>query len=208
MPELLVIAIALVGVGLAVARGRRAVPLTRTGEVRATPARPRRLSLKGAVKLPSAPLAAPCSLQPCLYYEVVIERRFEKVVTTRRGTSVLTGYETVERLTGGSIFELDDGSGPVAIELSSAASHLMQVGLQHELSGREWGRTIRVGHLAYALRPIGAHDGWTIGFRVTERYVPADGVLRVVGHLEPSAPRGLVRPSDRTVPAVTLARAV
>jgi hypothetical protein len=181
---------------------RRPVSVARTGEIANNPSEHRTLSLQGTVQPTSRPLRSPCSHQPCLFYEVVIERQFEKVLNTKRGTTILTGFEIVERLVGGSIFELDDGSGPVSIDASGATLAPLHDGLQQELHGREWGRAIRVGHLTYALAPIGVDDGWTIGFRVTERYVPAEGTVRVVGQLA----QGHHTPV--AVRAVTLARAV
>jgi hypothetical protein len=181
---------------------RRPLAVARTGEVANNPSEQGTLSLQGTVQPQSKLLRSPCSQQPCLFYEVVIERRFEKVLNTKRGTTILTGFERVERLVGGSTFELDDGSGPVSIDASDATLTPLHDGLQQELHGREWGRTIRVGHLTYTLTPIGVDDGWTIGFRVTERYVPAEGTVRVVGRLA----EGLHTP--RAVRAVTLARAV
>lgn len=65
---------------------------------------------------PIEPLTAPMSGQPCLAYEVVIERKWEKETITERGTEKKTGSDKIFDQYHGSVFQIGDASGSVHVD--------------------------------------------------------------------------------------------
>jgi hypothetical protein len=188
---LLVVGLAVLGFGVAQHfKGKRilAAPFKKTGELAKNPVSedPKgAMSLEGKVVPPAQALLSPCSKQPCLYYEVKIERIYEKSETTEDGTKTTKGTETLDTVKGGAVFGVDDGSGVFQVDVSKGADFdNLKEGFKKELNGRSWASQIQFGEYSYDVKPIGSSDGWTIGFKATEKYVPVEGNLFVLGKLE------------------------
>ncbi|HEY1088531.1 MAG TPA: GIDE domain-containing protein, partial [Archangium sp.] len=165
-----------------------AAPFQKTGEIAKNPVSsdPKgAMSTEGKVLPPAVELLSPCTKQPCLSYEVKIERLYEKTETTQDGTKTVKGTETLETLKGGAVFGLDDGSGPVMVDVSKGADFdNYKDGLKKELNGHGGSSHLQFGELSWDV-PVLDHDkGWTTGFKVTEKYVPVEGSLFVLGKLE------------------------
>src|SRR5215472_14436950 len=95
-----------------------AAPFHKTGEIAQNPGvadAKGMISTEGQI-VAQQPVRAPCSGQPCLYYEVEISREWEKMVTTQQGTKKQTGTTKVTTNKGGAMFQLNDGSGPCNID--------------------------------------------------------------------------------------------
>ena len=202
---LLVIGLAVLGFGFwNHLKGKRilAAPFKKTGELAKNPVSedPKgAMSTEGAVKAPAQALLSPCSKTPCLYYEVKIERLWEKTETTQDGTKTTKGSTTLDTLKNGATFGIDDGTGEIEVDFSKGGDFdMMKDGFKKELNGRSWSSNIKFGELEYDVPPIGSSDGYTIGFKATEKFVPVEGNLFVLGRIEGSK---LVKPSWRSMMA-------
>ena len=200
---LLVIGLAVLGFGLfnmMAAKRVLAAPFKKTGELAKNPVSedPKgAMSTEGKVIAPATPLLSPASKQPCLAYELKIERMFEKTETTQDGTKTVKGTETLDTIKGGTVFGLDDGSGAFNIDVSKGADFdNMKDGFKKEINGHSGSSNITFGEYRYDIPVIGSDKGWTTGFKATEKYVPVEGSLFVLGKLEGAS---LVKPGWRSM---------
>ena len=200
---LLVIGLAVLGFGLynmMAAKRVLAAPFKKTGELAKNPVSedPKgAMSTEGKVIAPATPLLSPASKQPCLAYELKIERMYEKTETTQDGTKTVKGTETLDTIKGGTVFGLDDGSGAFNIDVSKGADFdNMKDGFKKEINGHSGSSHIAFGEYSYDVPVIGSDKGWTTGFKATEKYVPVEGSLFVLGKLEGAS---LVKPGWRSM---------
>ena len=183
-------------------KGKRilAAPFQKTGEIAKNPVSPDpkgAMSTEGKVIPPAVQLLSPCTKQPCLSYEVKIERLYEKTETTQDGTKTVKGSDTLTTLKGGAVFGLDDGSGVLMIDVSKGADFdNYKDGFKKELNGHSGSSHIQFGELSYDVPVIGSSSGWTTGFKATEKFVPVEGNLFVLGKLEGAS---LVKPGWRSM---------
>ncbi len=200
---ILLVGLAVLGFGLFQhTKGKRilSAPFKKTGELKANPTStdPKgAMSTEGKVVAPAQQLLSPCTKQPCLAYEVKIERLWEKVETTQDGTKTVKGSDTLDTLKGGAVFGVDDGSGAFSVDVSKGADFdNYKDGFKKELNGRGWASQIQFGELNYDVPVISDSEKYTIGFKATEKYVPVEGNLFVLGKLEGAS---LVKPSWRSL---------
>ena len=200
---LLVVGLAVLGFGLynmMAAKRVLAAPFKKTGDLAKNPVSedPKgAMSTEGKVIAPAVTLLSPASKQPCLAYELKVERMYEKTETTQDGTKTVKGTETLDTIKGGAIFSLDDGSGPFNIDVSKGADFdNMKDGFKKELNGHSGSSHIQFGEYSYDVPVIGSDKGWTTGFKATEKYVPVEGSLFVLGKLEGAS---LVKPGWRSM---------
>jgi hypothetical protein len=71
---------------------------------------------------PQGAFVAPCSGQPCVYYEVRVQRVWEKTVKKESGYSTERGTTNLHTDRAGTTFLLDDGSGPVTVDAREKVS--------------------------------------------------------------------------------------
>ncbi|MFO0599523.1 MAG: GIDE domain-containing protein [Myxococcaceae bacterium] len=200
---LLLVGLGVLGFGLynmMAAKRVLAAPFKKTGDLAKNPVSedPKgAMSTEGKVIAPATPLLSPCTKQPCLAYEVKIERLYEKTETTQDGTKTVKGTETLDTVKGGTVFGLDDGSGAFNIDVSKGADFdNMKEGFKKELNGHSGSSNIMFGEYRYDVPAIGSDKGWTIGFKATEKYVPVEGNLFVLGKLEGNS---IVKPGWRSM---------
>jgi hypothetical protein len=123
---MLTLGIALVGVAVLVliaalvvrGKGQKilSAPVRKTGDAAGAQGP---VGFEGAVRA-SEPLRAPCSGQPCVYYEVQVDKK----VKTKHGASTQVAWKTASKQHFGSTFWLDDGSGAVAVHAQDADADL------------------------------------------------------------------------------------
>ncbi|MDX2011904.1 MAG: GIDE domain-containing protein [Myxococcaceae bacterium] len=202
---LLLVGVAVLGFGLFQhLKGKRilSAPFKTTGELAKNPVSPDpkgAMSTEGKVVPPAQPLLSPCTKQPCLAYEVKVERLWEKIETTQDGTKTVKGSDTLDTLKGGAVFGLDDGSGAIRVDVSKGADFdSYKDGFKKELNGRGWASQIQFGELSYDVPVISDSEKYTIGFKATEKYVPVEGSLFVLGKLEGAS---IVKPGWRAMMA-------
>ncbi|MER2567056.1 MAG: GIDE domain-containing protein [Myxococcaceae bacterium] len=171
-------------------KGKRilAAPFKKTGELAKNPTSTDAkgaMSTEGKVIAPEQQLLSPCTKQPCLAYEVKVERLWEKIETTQEGTKTVTGSDTLDTVKGGAIFGVDDGSGAIQIDVTKGADFdNYKDGFKKELNGRGWASQIQFGEMSYDVPVISDSEKYTIGFKATEKYVPVEGSLFVLGKIE------------------------
>ncbi|MEW5743754.1 MAG: hypothetical protein AB1938_32880, partial [Myxococcota bacterium] len=106
---LLIVGLGVLGFGLMQhLKGKRilAAPFKKTGDIAKNPVSedPKgAMSTEGRVLPPAQALLSPASKTPCLYYELKIERIYEKTETTQDGTKTVKGTETLDTIKGGSV---------------------------------------------------------------------------------------------------------
>ncbi len=171
-------------------KGKRilAAPFKKTGELAKNPTSTDAkgaMSTEGKVIAPAQQLLSPCTKQPCLAYEVKVERLWEKIETTQDGTKTVTGSDTLDTVKGGAIFGVDDGTGAIQIDVTKGADFdNYKDGFKKELNGRGWASQIQFGEMSYDVPVISDSEKYTIGFKATEKYVPVEGSLFVLGKIE------------------------
>ncbi|MDB4954725.1 MAG: hypothetical protein JWO36_2294 [Myxococcales bacterium] len=150
-----------------------AAPLRRTGEAAQSPNLEGLVGIEGAVRT-MQPLMAPCSNRPCVYYSLKIEKK----VKEKKGTQTTTSWKTASDQHFGSVFQLDDGSGPVFVQAQEA----LDADLVQSYSGQPPGGP-GLGLLANL---VGAVMGGpeVLEYRATERIIPADAKLFALGKLQ------------------------
>lgn len=188
---LLVIGLGALGFGfLQHLKGKRilAAPFKKTGDIARDPTSsdPKgALSTEGKVLPPAQALLSPCSKTPCLYYEVKIERLYEKEEKTQDGWKTVKGSDTLDTLKSGAVASLDDGSGAIPVDFSKGGDFdNFKNGYKKELNGRGWSSSIQFGELSYDIPVISSSDGHTIGFKATEKFIPVEGNLFVLGKID------------------------
>ena len=95
------------------------------------------VSTEGHVVAVGAPLVAPMSGQPCLAYEITVERKWEKMVKTEKGHTKKTGTTKAFSDYKGTVFQIADGEGGVLVDtnekpdadLEKAHSSTVSVGM-------------------------------------------------------------------------------
>lgn len=183
-------------------KGKRilAAPFKRTGELGLNPIStdPKgAMSTEGAVIAPATPLLAPCSLQPCLAYEVTIERLYEEYETTSEGTKSSKGSDRLETLQNGTEFKLDDGSGAFSVDFSKGVDFDGFIeSYKKEIGGSNGSSNVQFGELHFDVPVNRDSKKVTLGFRATEKHVPVQGKLFVLGKLEGAK---LVKPGWRSL---------
>lgn len=125
------------------------------------------------------PLTAPCSGRPCIYYEVEVKQSWEKSVATENGVKKKTGTNTAHKSQAGSTFQLDDGSGPVAVKLENAIDGTFETSFEGKGGG--------YGYMTFGQLQVQINhpsEGSATGTKCVERIIPADGKLFVLGKVE------------------------
>jgi hypothetical protein len=135
------------------------------------------ISVEGAI-VPTQPFVAPCSGTPCVYFEITVQRQVEKSETTENGTSTSRSWQHVSSVKEGAYFQVNDGSGPVNVD----ARQKVDADLKQSY---EQTQNVSSGDLRFG--GFSTNVGWTaervLGIRCTEKIVPAQGTVFVLGKL-------------------------
>jgi hypothetical protein len=144
------------------------------------------------------PLVAPVSGLPCLYYEVQVERLWYQWETSENCSTRTKGTSNVLALKVGSVFSIDDGSGPVHVDMREG----VKVDEQDVVT---FGKTLnmvsgdaRVGGFTFHVPVSLAVDEDTYAVRVTERIVELSDAMFVLGTPQSSTPELEVASLERT----------
>lgn len=129
------------------------------------------VSCEGQVQ--GQPLVAPCSGQPCLYWEFELVRQWEKYSTDSNGNrTTSSGSTSVNTEKLGTVFTLTDGTGGVAIDLTKKPdtdlkqSHSSEIRIGMMLPGE-----LQFGNLRTQVPHL--PGGETVkGFKGVEKIVP------------------------------------
>jgi hypothetical protein len=177
--------VAVVGVIVALlqrSKGQKlaAAPFVKTGEAASNP---QAADAKGIISVEGQiacqqPLRGPQSGQPCIYFHYKLEEEHTKSKLTERGTETTKEWRVVSEQKQGTAFTLDDGSGPVWVQITDG----VDADLQQSFSGMPGtGAGGSVGGMAAGLA-VAALTGGRL--RATERILPAQGKLFALGKHE------------------------
>ena len=138
------------------------------------------VSCEGKVEA-TEPLIAPCSKQACLYYEITIERHWEKTETTEDGNKTQKGKSRMESVTDAKKFAINDGSGACWVDAKEGLDADLQKSHESKISiGSRYPGELVFGDFHYTTPHV---DGDTTAFSAVERVLPAQGSLFVMGKL-------------------------
>lgn len=156
-----------------------AAPFRKTGEIAQNPQAgdaKGTVSTEGAI-LVQQPLVAPCSGKPCLYYEVKVERKYEKHVNTEDGVKTEKGWSHVGTTEHGSQFYINDGSGPVGVDAREKVDTDLTKSFEQE-------QHVSYGDVVFGHYSVHVpHHEDTVGVRAIEKILPAEGNVYVMGKL-------------------------
>jgi hypothetical protein len=169
-------------------KGKRilAAPFKKTGEIASNPisSDPKgMMSTQGDVVPPQVPVLSGLSKTPCLYYEVVITRKWEKQERTQDGYKTVKGSSNVQTIKDGAVFGLDDGTGAILVDASKGGD-FDNLKKQGEAGGVFMSDGyLKFGELRIPTPPSSVGD-YTLGFEAVEKIVPVGGSLFALGKLE------------------------
>ncbi len=149
------------------------------------------ISTEGQVVDGPQPLIAPMSGQPCLGYEITVERKWEKMVKTEKGHQKKTGSSKAFTEYKGTTFQITDGTGSVMVDSSKEPdaalekTHSSAVNVGLVIPG-----TLHFGALQMNTPHILDTEGRTTGFVGTEKIIKHSATLYALGALE-QGPQGL-----------------
>lgn len=192
---LLVVAVAALAIGFVQQRKMKGIlnaPFKKTGDVAKNPQAgdaKGTISCEGAISA-EQPLTAPCSGRPCIYYEIEVKQAWEKHVSTENGTKKQTGKVTAHEEKQGSVFRLDDGSGPVAVNATEKIDGQLEKSFE-EKSKQGYG-DIHFGQWRTHISTINDSSKYETGTTCIEKIIPAQGNLFVKGKLA----AGQITPTD------------
>ena len=155
-------------------------PFKKTGEAASNPQAgdaTGTISVEGQVAC-QQPLRGPQSGQPCIYFHYKLEEEHTKSKLTERGTETTKEWRVVSEQKQGTAFTLDDGSGPVWVQITDS----VDADLQQSFSGVPG--TGGGGGVAGAALGIVAAAMSGGRLRATERIIPHQGKLFALGKLE------------------------
>jgi hypothetical protein len=159
-----------------------AAPFKKTAEVASNP---QAADAKGSISCEGAiqtqqPVMAPCSGRPAVYVEIEVVRLWEKYVQTENGMKTEKGKDTVSTAKQGSHFYLNDGSGPCGVDMRESVDCDLEQTFE-QVQNVSSGDVIFGQFRAHV--PYDGSDKRTTGIRATEKIVPAQGNLFVMGKL-------------------------
>jgi hypothetical protein len=135
-----------------------------------------------------APLVAPCSRRPCLFYDIRIDRHWTKTLETPKGPKTETFRAQIDQRWAGVRFRIDDGSGPIGVDARRGA--FCELVPSHE-------ETVPAGDASMAdelvfgeihvPRPADGEHETTTAFTAVERILPAKGTVYARGKLHDGA---------------------
>ncbi|GAC1354652.1 MAG: hypothetical protein NVSMB47_08030 [Polyangiales bacterium] len=148
-----------------------AAPFKKTGEVASNPSvadAKGNISTEGAIVTRDV-LTSPQTNTPCVYFEFKVEREVEEVKYTDKGRQVNKHWQTIEERKQGTVFGLNDGSGPVGVDPTQGG---LDVELKQTFSGAPGGGSGLANLLTGGTR-----------YRATEKILPVQGNLFAMGKL-------------------------
>lgn len=148
------------------------------------------VSTEGQVSPGPQPLIAPMSGQPCLAYEILVERKWEKQVMTEKGAQKKTGTDRAHSETKGAIFQVTDGAGAVLVDASKDIDADMEKAHSNSISvGTMIPGTLTFGRLQMNTPTIQSSDTRTTAFVGTEKILKVSPTLYALGHFS-QGPQG------------------
>jgi hypothetical protein len=159
-----------------------AAPFKKTGEIASNPQAgdaKGTVSTEGAIQV-QQPLVAPCSGKPCIYYEIKVERNWEKQVNTENGVKTEKGWSTVSTSEQGSQFFVNDGSGPVGVDAREKVDTDLTKSFE-QMQNVSYGDLVFGQYSVHV--PYHGGDERTVGIRAIEKILPAEGNVFVMGKL-------------------------
>jgi hypothetical protein len=159
-----------------------AAPFRKTGEIAQNPGVADAkgiVSCEGAVQA-QQPAIAPCSGQPCVYFEIEVVQEWSKHVVTEDGSKTEKGKDTIQTVKSGGVFFVDDGSGPVAVDPREGMDVELDKSFEQQQNVSHG--DVMFGQFHTHVPHAGGEKHGT-GVKVVEKIVPVQGGMFVMGQL-------------------------
>jgi hypothetical protein len=164
-----------------------AAPFKRTGEIAQNASNPAAVadakgivSCEGAIQALS-PTIAPCSGQPCVYFEIEVIQEWERSAISEDGVKTERGKDTIQTVKTGGPFGVDDGSG--AVTVSPAEGMDVELDKSFEQSQNVGFGDVFFGQFQTHV-PMAGGDKSGRSVKVVEKIVPPMGSIFVMGQLQ------------------------
>jgi hypothetical protein len=138
------------------------------------------VSCEGAIIAPQQPLYAPVSGRPCLAYKVELRQNWHRYVKTENGMKRETGSSNITTQKVGSVFYVNDGSGPVAVDSTKGIDTDYEQSAK-QVQGVAWG-DVQFGNFRWSVSSPGG-DKSADSVECIESVVRPDGSVFVMGKL-------------------------
>jgi hypothetical protein len=144
-----------------------------------------------------APLTAELSQQPCVYYSMSVEERYEETYTERDAqgntqTRTRTGSAVVASNTQHTCFSLDDGTGNILIDPEGANIDARKVVDRYEpYTGG--GGVLRAGNFSFQLGGILGSPRRVLGYQYRESIIAPGQQLYTLGEVSDSSGEAVLR---------------
>lgn len=163
----------------------RAVPVTADSLTRSLPGE--MVSLAGTARSEHELLSQHANT-PCIYFESKVIREYQRRRTSRRGGRS-RGRETVESFTRSVPFSVEDQTGRVDVDPEGAEFDASESMNEYVPDTSRQG-TFSIGGLDVSI----GNRAQTLGYRYTEKTIPVDGPVFVLGIVDETGQ--ICRPSD------------
>jgi hypothetical protein len=154
------------------------------------------MEFKGVARCDS-PLTAEISQQPCVYYSMSVEERYEETYTERDAqgtmrTRTRTGSAVVASNTQHVRFGIDDGTGVLAVDADGASIDARKIVDRFEPYAGGGGM-LRAGSFTLQLGGIGGGPRRVLGYHYRESIIAPEEQLYVLGEVNDSSGEAVVR---------------
>jgi hypothetical protein len=154
------------------------------------------MEFKGTARC-DTPLTGELSQQPCVYYSMSVEERYEETYTERDAqgnsqTRTRTGSAVVASNTQQTRFMLDDGTGSIIVDPDGATIDATKVVDRYEPYGGGGG-TLRAGNFTFNLGGILGSPRRVLGYNYRESIIPIGQQLYTLGELNDSGGAPVLR---------------
>ncbi len=144
-----------------------------------------------------APLTAELSQQPCVYYSMSVEERYEETYTERDAqgnsqTRTRTGSAVVASNTQHTRFSLDDGTGSIVIDADGAKIDARKVVDRYEPYAGGGGM-LRAGNFSFQLGGILGSPRRVLGYQYRESIIAPGQQLYTLGEVNDSSGEAVLR---------------
>jgi hypothetical protein len=160
-------------------------------------------AVQGTVKC-DRPLTAELSKEPCVYYDMRVEERYEETYWEKdaQGNSqsrTRTGTNTVASNSQRRDFRIEDATGRITVNPNNAHIDPVQVVSKYEQSFQD---TISFGNFSFNVNP-GSGDRRILGYEFTEKIIPVERRVYAIGEAADASGELMIQnPSEKGKPFI------
>jgi hypothetical protein len=160
-------------------------------------------AVQGVVKC-DRPLVGELSKEPCVYYDMRVEERYEETYWEKDAEGnnqrrTRTGTTTVASNSQRRDFEIEDATGRIAVNPNSADVDPVQVVSKYEQNFQD---RIAFGNFSFNVN-LSSGDRKILGYEFTEKIIPLERRLYVLGEATDASGGLMIQsPSEKNIPFI------